>query len=186
MLLMVSRFGGRQRLAPLAVVMRVVARFGWRQRLAPLAVVLLVLGLAPQALAEDVEAGPQLTCVTQAMRIMAAEVSGMRLKCSVTGAATEQTFSVVLQQDAADVAEAGAAPLALETVCSGTLSNGVGVCTGAVLNEASPGFGFAHLTATLQPSGTQLVDSALSGPPSAAPVVEPKLHYEPLPPAPES
>ncbi|HET6320171.1 MAG TPA: hypothetical protein VFG86_27250, partial [Chloroflexota bacterium] len=105
---------------------------------------MLALALPPAALAEDSDVGPRLTCVPRALRIGAAEMSGLRLQCSISGATGEQSFTISLDQTMADVAEAGAPPLGRETVCSGMLTDGTGACVGIVFNADSPAFGFAQ------------------------------------------
>jgi hypothetical protein len=141
----------------------------------------LALALPPAASADDGEAAPQFTCAYRALRIMAAEMSGLRVECSVSGApAAEQQFTVELSQAPADVAEFGAPALEPRSVCSGTLNGGAGSCTGTVFNPASPAFGYARVSALLLPSGQQLGDTSLAAPTSVG-TGQPTLTFEPLP-----
>ena len=142
----------------------------------------LVVGSAvllwPASAGADDSPVPELRCAEQSLPIMAAEVSGLRLRCTVLSApAGDQTFMVSLEQTAAEVAEAGAPALDERTICSGSLQAGSGACSGVVFNTASPAFGGGHVTATLVPSGMRL-EQAPAGPdetgsPGGAPVFEP-------------
>src|SRR5580765_4700667 len=110
----------------------------------------LVVALPPSALADDSAAAPQFTCAYRALRVMAAEMSGLRVECSISGApAAEQQFSIELNQAPADVAELDAPPLGARSVCSGPLSGGAGSCIGTVFNADSPAFGYARVSALL-------------------------------------
>ncbi len=140
-----------------------------------------LLPLVPVANAEE-ETGPQLACVPRALRIMAAEVSGLRLQCAVSGApSSDQNFLIELDQQPADVAEAGARALGQRTVCTGNLSSGAGACIGAVFNTASPAFGELHLSATLLPSGMRLGDASAPAVPQASAGDGSPVTFEPLP-----
>ena len=117
-------------------------------------VIALALALPPAALADDSAAAPRFSCAYRALRVMAAEMSGLRMECSISGApAGEQQFAIELRQAHDDVAEAGAPALEPRSVCGGTLSGGAGSCSGTVFNPASPAFGYAHVSAMLLPSG---------------------------------
>jgi hypothetical protein len=132
----------------------------------------LLLALPATAFADEDVSGPQFACVPRALRVMAAEVSGLRLQCEVTGAPSgDQDFTIELDQQASDVAEVGSPALGQRTVCSGSLSDGGGACLGAVLNRASPAFGEMRLSATFLPSGTRL--EAVGWPESLEPLPEP-------------
>jgi len=150
--------------------------------------VLLVLTLAlsptTSAAADDTQAPPQFSCAYRALPVMAAEMSGLRMACSVSGASPgEQQFTIELRQAPSDVAEAGAPALEPRSVCSGALSGGAGTCTGTVFNTASPAFGFARVSALLEPSGQQLEDTSLAAP-TGVDTGQPTLTFVPLP-APE-
>jgi hypothetical protein len=141
----------------------------------------LLLPLVPVAHAED-EVGPHLVCVPRALRIMAAEVSGLRLQCAVTGAPSgDQNFLIELAQQPADVAEAGAPALGQRTVCSGSLTGGAGACIGAVFNAASPALGETQLSALFLPSGTRLEDTSAPAAPRASAGDGLPVNFEPLP-----
>src|SRR5436190_17069489 len=128
----------------------------------------LVVALLPMSVNADEEASaPQLTCQRRALRVMAAEVSGVRLECTVSGAQAEQAFTIELEQGPADVAEVGAPPLGQRSVCSATLTDGAGACVGSVFNLSSPAFGETRVTARLMPSGQQLEDA--TSPPAVPP-----------------
>jgi hypothetical protein len=144
----------------------------------------LALALPPAVSADDSEAAPQFTCAYRALRVMAAEMSGLRVECSISGApAAEQQFTVELSQVPADVAEFAVPALGQRNVCSGPLSGGAGSCSGTVFNTASPAFGYAHVSALLLPSGQQLGDTSLAAPTGVG-TGQPTLTFEPLP-APE-
>jgi hypothetical protein len=50
------------------------------------ALLALVMALPPAASADDSAAAPQFTCAYRALQVMAAEMSGLRVECSISGA----------------------------------------------------------------------------------------------------
>jgi hypothetical protein len=158
----------------------IMAQARTRIRGALLAAGLLVLPPSLVAAEDDAAAGVQ--CVRRTLPILAAEVSGLRLQCEVVGAPSgDQDFVIELDQLSADVAEAGAATLGRRRVCIGSLSSGVGTCSGAVFNTASPAFGGMRVSATLLPSGKRL-EEATTVPPAVSPSGDQApLVFDPLP-----
>jgi hypothetical protein len=147
------------------------------------AVVVSAALLWPGSAGADDSDGPHLMCAEQSLPIMAAEVSGLRLRCTVLSApAGDQAFMVSLEQMPAQVAETGAPALEVRTICSGGLQAGSGACSGMLFDAAGPAFGGGRLTATLLPSGMRLEQAAAppdeAGSPGGAP------EFEPLPDAP--
>ena len=106
------------------------------------------------------QAAPSFTCETRSLIVGAAEMNGMRVSCSVSGApAGDQTLRIVSDDP--------------EPVCEVALNNGVATCVGTLISAVQPG----QVLAELLPSGTQyqVLPPADSGQPS------PQLQYTPLP-----
>lgn len=117
------------------------------------AAALAALGLGPVG----AQAEPSFNCETRSLIVGAAEVNGVRVTCSVSGATDDQLLRVV-----------GDRPL---PVCEADLTDGNGACGGMLLGSPDVG----QILAVLEPSGTQFdVRSRLAVP--TAP-----LQYFPLP-----
>ena len=117
-----------------------------------------------------VTAGPTLACSMVGLRIMAAEVSGARVACHISGVATgDSTFTV------SAVRPAGTEPTA---ICVANLSGGSGACTGGFVDRSASGLGHLDLAAKLQPCGSTIGPVSI-GPASAQPSTEP-MQFFPL------
>ena len=108
------------------------------------------------------QTAPNFLCETRALIIGAAEVNGLRVRCSVSGAAGDLVLRVVSDQPR-------------RIVCEVNLTDGSGDCAGAVIGSPEPG----NVIAVLMPSGTQV--DVLSQQTSTAEAT-PQLQYTPLPP----
>jgi hypothetical protein len=106
------------------------------------------------------QTAPSFTCETRSLNVGAAEVNGLRVSCSVTGAPSgDQTLRIVSDRP--------------EPLCEVSLTNGVATCVGTLISTDQPGQVFAELL----PSGTQYqVLPAADGEQTS-----PSLHYTPLP-----
>jgi hypothetical protein len=104
------------------------------------------------------QTAPNLLCETHSLRIGAAEVNGVRVHCTVSGATGDQVLRVVGDQP--------------RPICEVNLADGSGECAGAVFGSSGPG----HVVAVLMPSGMQF-DVATQSNGEAAP----ELQYTPLP-----
>src|SRR6266851_6953077 len=73
--------------------------------------------------------GPTLDCRGTGLKIMAAEVSGARFVCEISGApATDSSFAVHAVSTADQTHT-------LVPLCSGTLASGAGACSGAFIDR---------------------------------------------------
>jgi hypothetical protein len=134
------------------------------------------VGTVDSARATDAAAAgaPALACTLSALRIMTAELNGVRFTCRVAGASPADT-SFFVRATRTSVDPQLAAILRAFT-CTGSLAAGVGECTGGFVDRAGRPLGELSITATLQPSGTVLGPVALGLPPatpSGAPAVNP-------------
>jgi hypothetical protein len=120
---------------------------------------------------------PALECTVSALRIMTAELNGVRFTCRVAGASPADT-SFIARATRTSVDPQLAAILRAFT-CTGSLAAGVGECTGGFVDRSSRPLGELSITATLQPSGTVLGPVAL-GPPSSTPSGAPAVNPAPL------
>jgi hypothetical protein len=124
-------------------------------RIGALCAVLAVVPVTAQAQA----APPTFACQTRALLVGAAEMNGLRVHCSVSGAPEGDQVLRVL----------GAQPL---PICEVNLNNGSGDCVGSVFTSDGQ-----RVVAVLEPSGTQS-DVLSQQPPEA----QPALQYTPIPP----
>ena len=126
------------------------------------------------ALTASEAAAPGVACRAVGLRIMAAEVSGARFVCEISGApASDSSFSVQAT-NAADQTQA-TVPL-----CSGSLVSGAGACSGAFIDRAASGLAQVSLAVTLQPSGAAL-GPVVIGPQTPAPAASEPTQFYPLP-----
>jgi hypothetical protein len=117
---------------------------------------------------------PALECTVSALRIMTAELNGVRFTCRVAGASAADT-SFIVRATRTSVDPQLAAILRAFT-CTGSLAAGMGECTGGFVDRANRPLGELSITATLQPGGTVLGPVTLGPPPgnpSGAPAVNP-------------
>jgi len=126
----------------------------------PLAVGAFAAVLALALVAAQAQAAPpNFACQSRALLIGAAEVNGLRVHCSVSGApAEDQMLRIIGDQP--------------QPICEVTLSDGSGDCTGAVFGSPDVG----HVVAVLEPSGTQIEVM------EQAAEAKPSLEYTPIPP----
>jgi len=117
-----------------------------------------VLAIAPVT-AQAQAAPPTFACQMRSLLVGAAEMNGLRVHCSVSGAPDGDQVLRVL----------GDQPL---PICEVNLSNGSGDCVGSVFSS-----GGQRVVAVLEPSGTQF--DVLAQQPVQAP---PDLQYTPIPP----
>ena len=118
--------------------------------------------------------GPTLDCRVTGLRIGAAEVSGARFVCRLSGVLTGDTsFTVRSTPASADVENAGLA----EPVCAGNLSGGAGGCVGSLVDRANSFIGPLRVDATLEPSGATLGPISLG---AAAPAPAAPMQFFPL------
>jgi hypothetical protein len=122
----------------------------------------LALGLTLGPGVARAQAAPQFTCEAHSLAIGAAEVNGLRVRCSVSGAAAEDQMLRVVSD-------------APRPLCEVALKAGVGECVGAIFGSSEPG----QVVAVLEPSGTRF--DVLAQPLSESETV-PQLQYTPLPP----
>src|SRR5437868_1814813 len=101
------------------------------------AVGLLLMTAAP-ATAQTADP-PTLDCSGMGLKIMAAEVSGARFVCHISGAQPgDTTFAVRAERPALD---GDTPPIVVDQFCTGTLSGGIGTCTAGFVDRASGGLG---------------------------------------------
>ncbi|SRR5216684_5533567 len=119
-------------------------------------------------------AAATLDCRGVGLRIMAAEVSGARFVCQISGAPsgdasfTEQALSTADQ-------------IQIRTpLCTGTLAGGAGTCSGSFIDRNSTALGQVSLAVTLQPSGAAL-GPVVIGPSTPAPAASEPMQFYPLP-----
>jgi hypothetical protein len=119
--------------------------------------------------------GAALECRGTGLKIGAAEVSGARFVCQVSGAPSSDSSFSVQALGIADQTNT-AVP-----ICTGPLAGGAGTCTGAFIDRAASGLPQVTVAGTLQPSGAAL-GPVVIGPPAPAPGTgsEPMQFY-PLP-----
>jgi hypothetical protein len=149
-----------------------------------LAIALTVLPVAAYAQADDnseadtfpaTEAGPSLDCRGTGLKIGAAEVSGARFVCQVSGAPWSDSSFSVQAMSIADQTQT-AVP-----ICTGPLAGGAGTCIGAFIDRAASGLPQVTLAGTLQPSGAAL-GPVVIGPPTPAPgTASEPMQFYPLP-----
>jgi hypothetical protein len=126
------------------------------------------------ALTASDAAGATLVCRGVGLRIMAAEVSGARFVCEISGAPEgDSSFSV----HAINVADQAQTTVPL---CSGSLASGAGACSGAFIDRAASGLGQVSLSVTLQPSGAAL-GPVVIGPATPVPAASEPMQFYPLP-----
>jgi hypothetical protein len=101
---------------------------------------------------------PDFRCETRSLSIGAAEVNGLRVHCSVSGAAGDQVLRLVSDHT--------------RPVCEVSLADGSGECAGVVIGSPEAG----RVVAVLMPSGTQFDVTTASTRETA-----PTLQYSPLP-----
>ena|SRR5438309_51337 len=119
--------------------------------------------------------GASLDCRGMGLKIMAAEVSGARFVCQVSGApAGDSSFSVQAVSTADQTHT-------LVPLCSGSLADGAGACSGAFIDRLASGLAQISLAVTLQPSGAAL-GPVVIGPPTPAPgSASERMQFYPLP-----
>jgi hypothetical protein len=133
---------------------------------------LLSLSGPTGALADD---GPRLDCAPVALQIGAAEVNGVHLRCTLSGAPAGDTQFVIA---AGPPTAGGARPL-----CTGDLNGGSGLCSGLLLQRDSTDAAsgpLGTLVATSLPSGQRTAVTAPPGP-ASQPGDGAPLTYQPLP-----
>ena len=109
---------------------------------------------------------PTLNCNLVGLRILIDDLNGARVVCRVTGASpSDSSFNV-------SVIKPGVPP---QPMCTEALSDGAGVCRGALVDLASS----FSVTATLQPSGAVLGPVSV-GRPAPAPQTEAPMQFFPL------
>jgi hypothetical protein len=119
------------------------------------------LGLAP-ATVQAQTAGPNFVCESQSLIVGAAEVSGLRVHCAVSGApAGDQVLRIVSDRP--------------QPFCEVPLAGGGGDCVGTAFGSSY----ISHVVAVLMPSGTQF--DVLAQQPAATEGTQPSLQYTPLP-----
>ena len=142
-----------------------------------LLVLLLTFSGAPAAAADDqAAAGPHVQCTPVALEIGAAEVNGVHLRCTLSGAPAGDTQFVIA---AGTPADASARPL-----CTGDLNGGSGLCSGLLLQRDSTEVAsgpLGGLVATSLPSGLQTAVTAPPPGPGSQPGDGAPLTYQPLP-----
>ncbi|HLZ26162.1 MAG TPA: hypothetical protein VKV73_02465 [Chloroflexota bacterium] len=126
---------------------------------------------------------PTLQCSFIALRVMAAEASGVRFICHIDSASPGDTAFTAR-------ATADPQPGVPVATCTGTLAGGVGDCVGGFVDRANTTIGQFSVTATLDPSGSTLGPVPLP-PASITPPAQPKpllpaaptapINYFPLP-----
>jgi len=126
------------------------------------------------ALTASEAAAPSVACRAVGLKIMAAEVSGARFVCEISGAPAGDSSFSVQATNAADETQA-TVPL-----CSGSLASGAGACSGAFIDRAASGLAQVSLAVTLQPSGAAL-GPVVIGPPTPAPAASEPTQFYPLP-----
>ncbi len=119
--------------------------------------------------------GASLDCRSSGLRIMAAEVSGARFVCAISGApATDSSFAVQAVSTADQTHT-------LVPLCSGNLASGAGTCSGAVIDRAASGLAQITLAVTLQPSGAALGPVVVEPPTPAPGTASEPMQFYPLP-----
>jgi hypothetical protein len=111
-----------------------------------------------------------LDCRGVGLRIMAAEVSGTRFVCQISGAPSGDSGFSVQAVSTVDPTHT------LVPLCSGSLASGAGACSGAFIDRAASGLTQVTLAATLQPSGAAL-GPVVIGPSTPTPPAEPMQFY---------
>ena len=129
-------------------------------RLLPVLGAALVIGSLLAAATANAQSAPSFACETHDLLIGAAEMNGLRVSCSVSGApAGDQVLRVVSD---------GPQPL-----CEASLSGGVARCVGTLISSGQSG----QVIAELLPSGTQFQVV----PPTDGGQVSPTPLYTPVP-----
>jgi len=114
--------------------------------------------------------GPTLECSLVGMRLMAAEVSGARVTCHISGVASgDSTVTVSAVRES---------PADLRPICVANLSGGSAACVGSFVDRSASGLGQLNLVAKLQPGGSTIGPVSV-GPASAQPSTEP-MQFFPL------